>query len=193
VSDVTYEQPLSPGAYLVRERRAEYRSEYWAGEVKAMTGVSRAHALVTLNIGASLHAQLRGRPCEAYTQDLRVRIAAAGAYVYPDVVAVCGTPAWEDAQTDTLLNPTLVVEVLSPTTERYDRGRKADAYRAVPSLHEYVLVAQDAPRVEVYRRGADGAWSCHVGAAPDDTVELASVGCALRLADVYERVLPPRG
>lgn len=193
MSDVTYEQPLSPGAYLVRERRAEYRSEYWGGEIEAMTGASRPHNLVVSNLVRALGNALAARPCEVYSQSMRVRLQSARAYVYPDVVVACGAPRFEDGETDTLLNPTLVVEVLSPTTERYDRGRKADAYRAVPSLHEYVLVAQDAPRVEVYRRGADGAWSCHVAAAPDDTVELASVGCVLRLADAYERVLPPRG
>jgi Uma2 family endonuclease len=193
MSDTTYEQPLSPGAYLVRERHAEYRSEYWAGDVEAMTGASRPHNLVVTSLVRSLGNALHGGPCEVYSQSMRVRLQSARAYVYPDVVVACGSPRFEDAEVDTLIDPVLVIEVLSPTTERYDRGRKADAYRAVETLREYLLVAQDAPRVERYRRGEDGAWSCHVAASLEDEVELESVGCVLRLAEVYERVLPLRG
>lgn len=181
-------QQVSPEEYLAAERRAEYKSEYFAGEILAMTGASREHNLISLNIGSSLNIQLRGRPCEAYANDLRVKVSRRGAYVYPDVVVVCGEPEFEDKEVDTLLNPTLVVEVLSPSTERDDRGRKWEHYRRLPSLAEFLLVAQDQPRIEHYLRQESGLWLFHDATEEDAILELSSIGCTLALRDTYDKL-----
>lgn len=181
---------LTPGEYLAAERRNEHRSEHIDGEMVAMTSASRRHNLITINLGREISLQLRGRPCEAYANDMRVRIPERG-YAYPDVVVVCGEPQLEDDHLDTLLNPTVIIEVLSESTERYYRGRKFGLYRTVESLAEHVLVAQDECRVERYVRQADGRWMLSDHRSPEDTVELASIGCALALRDVYEKVALP--
>src|SRR5437868_8492820 len=133
---------LTPEEYLAIERKAEYRSEYLNGEMFAMTGASRKHNLIALNIAGELRQQLKSKPCEAYVNDMRVRIPATDLYTYPDVTVVCGDPEFEDAFIDTLLNPTLLIEVLSESTESYDRGKKFGYYRTIQSLAEYLLVAQ---------------------------------------------------
>jgi Uma2 family endonuclease len=183
------ESLLTPAEYLAFERAAEYKHEYVGGRVYAMTGASREHNVITINVLASLHAQLCGRPCETYPSDMRVKVSETGMYTYPDVVVACGEPAFEDASVDTLLNPTAIVEVVSPSTEAYDRGEKFAHYRRLASLREYVLVAQDRVRVEHYvRRGEQ--WLLTELAGLDATLPLESLGCALALADVYERVTP---
>lgn len=174
--------------YLALERQAETKSEYLDGEVFAMTGASRPHNLITLNVAASLHGQLKGRGCEAYVGDMRVRIPAVNLYTYPDVTVVCGEPRFDDAEMDTLLNPALVLEVLSPTTEGYDRGKKFAWYRTAESLREYVLVAQDEVRVELFTRQEDGHWLLSEASRLEEAISLASIGCELRMADVYDRV-----
>src|SRR5581483_8514282 len=153
---------LTPQEYLARERRAEYRSEYYRGEMFAMAGASRAHTLIKDNVAAETRSQLKGGPCSVYTSDLRVKVEATGLYTYPDVVIACDEEQFEDNAFDTLLNPRAIVEVLSDSTEKYDRGTKFDHYREVPSLQEYVLIAQDRPRVERYVRQADGTWGLSV-------------------------------
>jgi Uma2 family endonuclease len=185
---------LTPEEYLAVERRNEYKSEYIDGEMVAMTGASRRHNIIAVNITASLDGQLTGRPCEIYANDMRVRIASKReyAYTYPDVVVVCGEPQFEDDHLDTFLNPTVLVEVLSESTERYDRGKKFSFYRTIESLAEYVLVAQDEYKVEQYVRQPDGRWLLADHSSPEDVVEIASVQCALALRDVYKKVvLPP--
>lgn len=180
---------LSPEEYLALEREAETKSEFYDGEIVAMTGASWEHNLITGNIFLSLGNQLRGQPCRAATSDLRVRISPAGAYVYPDVVVVCGKPEFEDRHGDTLLNPALVVEVLSPSTQAKDYGRKGEAYRRLPSLREYLLVAQDRAHVERYRRHGGGLWLFDEADGPEAELALESVECTLVLRDVYEGVL----
>jgi Uma2 family endonuclease len=145
-------RPATAEDDLAAERASETRSEYFAGQILAMTGASRADNVIAGNSHGLVWTQLRGRPCEAYIGDMRVKVNTSGGYTYPDVVVVCGEPRFEDEHVDTLLNPTLIVEVLSPSTERYDRGRKLEHYRRIPSLAEYVLVAQDARRIEWYTR-----------------------------------------
>lgn len=179
---------LTPEEYLAAERRNEYRSEYLDGEMVAMTGASRRHNLITFNIAGELHRQLRGRPCEAYTSDMRVRLPSGRAYVYPDVVVVCGEPEFEDDYVDTLLNPAVIIEVLSDSTERYDRGKKFGLYRTIESLAEYLLVAQDERRIEQYSKQPDGRWLLADYRSPEDLAGLTSVGCTLALRDVYEKV-----
>ncbi len=179
---------LTVEQYLAQERQAETKSEYLNGEVFAMTGATREHNLIAWNIGSSLHAQLRGRSCEAYIGDMRVRVSTTGLFTYPDVVVVCGEPALDRDGLDNLLNPTLIVEVLSESTEDYDRGTKFAHYRTIPSLSEYVLVAQKEVHVEHFIRQADG-WLLTETSNLGDTMDLPSIGCRLSLKDVYERVI----
>jgi Uma2 family endonuclease len=185
---------LTPEEYLAVERQNEYKSEYIDGEMVAMVGASRRHNIIAVNITRVISQQLRGRPCEMYANDMRVRIVSRReyAYTYPDVVVVCGEPQFEDGHLDTLLNPTVLIEVLSESTERYDRGKKFGLYRSMESLAEYVLVAQDERRVEQYVKQTDGRWLLSDHRWPDDVVELASVQCSLALSEIYEKVaLPP--
>jgi len=178
----------TPEEYLALERQAEYKSQYFDGEIFAMAGATRRHNLIAMNIGRELSAQLRGRPCEAYPSEMRVKVSPTGLYTYPDVVVVCGEPRFEDDHQDTLLNPTLIVEVLSPTTEDYDRGRKFAHYRRIDSLAEYVLVAQQEHHVERHRRQETGEWMLRETDRPDDTLALTSIDCELALVDVYDKV-----
>ena len=179
---------ISPERYLEAERRAETKSEYLAGQVFPMTGASLEHNLIVVNLILVIGTQLKGRPCQVLPSDMRLHIPATGLYTYPDVTVVCGTPELEDEHFDTLLNPTVVIEVLSPSTERWDRGRKAEHYRSIPSLQEYLLVSQDAPRIEQYRRHGEREWVLTDAIGTEDRVELASIGCVLALRDVYARV-----
>src|SRR5262245_46847116 len=129
---------VTPEQYLVLERKADFKSEYLNGYIIAMAGASREHNLIAGNLHGELRSQLKGRPCETYVSDMRVFIDRTGLYTYPDIVAVCGEARFQDDGVDTLLNPTVIVEVLSDSTERYDRGRKFGHYRQLPSLREYV-------------------------------------------------------
>jgi Uma2 family endonuclease len=182
---------LTPEEYLAIERKAEYKSEYLDGEIFAMTGASREHNLIGSNIIRELSSQLKGQPCEVYPSDMRVRVPATSLYTYPDVVVVCGEPKFEDSYIDTLLNPTLIVEVLSESTESYDRGKKFGYYRTMDALAEYLLVAQDEYRVEQYVRQADGRWLLSDIRTLDGKVELASIPCVLALREVYDKVVLP--
>lgn len=174
--------------YLKLERSSETKSELHDGQVYAMTGASREHNLIVLNIGRELSNQLKKRPCEAYLNDMRVKAAEARSYHYPDVAVVCDKPQFEDAHVDTLLNPTLLVEVLSPSTEAYDRGGKFAHYRKIPTLQEYLLVAQDQPSIERYLRQGD-VWILSEAVGLDAGVVLESIGCTLSLREVYDKVL----
>lgn len=181
---------MSVEEYLAFERRSETRHEFLDGEIFAMGGASRKHNLVTGNAFAALHGQLAGRDCEVHASDMRVKIPATGLYAYPDVVVVCGDPELEDdAELDTLLNPTLILEVLSPTTADYDRGGKFAHYRTLPSLAEYLVLAQDQVHAEHSRRQPDGSWLLTETDRPGEILELPSIGCRLDLAAIYARVL----
>lgn len=179
---------LTPEEYLAIERQAEYKSEYLAGEVFAMVGASREHNLITVNISTALAQQLKDRPCEVYSSDMRVGVSAADLYTYPDVVVACNEPKFDDDYFDTLLNPTLIVEVLSPSTASYDRTKKFGYYRKIESLAEYLLVAQDEYKVEQYVKQPDGRWLLSDISSLAGTVELDSIQCMLKLADVYAKV-----
>jgi Uma2 family endonuclease len=179
---------LTPTEYLHWEREQETRHEYYQGEIFAMTGASRAHNLICLNIGAQLHAQTRDRPCEIYLSDMRVQVAATGLYTYPDIVALCEPPQFEDAAVDTLLNPALIVEILSESTEPYDRGIKFTHYRNLASLNHYLLVSQNECRVEHYLRQPDNRWLLSEYRDPSDRIPLADLDCHLTLDRMYERV-----
>src|SRR2546422_930586 len=179
---------ISPQEYLRLERQAAYKSEYVHGQIFAMGGASRKHNLVGGNIFGELRQQLKGRSCEAYMSDMRVKVTATGLYTYPDVVVVCGEPQLEDEYLDTLLNPTVLVEVLSKSTERYDRIAKTSYYRTLDSLQEHLLVSQDEIRVEQYAKQADGTWLLIEHRSLDSDVELQSIGCSLGLRDIYDKV-----
>lgn len=178
---------VTPAEYLALERKAEYKSEYLHGEIFAMTGASRKHNLIAVNTASSLNQQLRGRPCEVYVSGMRVKVAASGLFTYPDVV-VCGQPQFEDDYLDTLLNPTVLFEIISKSTERYDRIAKSDYYRTLKSLTEHLLVAQDEVHAEHYVKQGNGQWSLSDLRSIDASIELESIGCSLALRDVYDKV-----
>jgi Uma2 family endonuclease len=184
---------LSFDDWLEGERASlEGRSEYVGGEVFAMTGASVEHNAIVANIVRELGTQMKGRPCQVYANDLKVRISSADAGQYPDLIALCGEHQFQDGRRDVLLNPSLVVEVLSDSTEAYDRGDKFALYRQIPSLREYLLVSQHRVQVELYSRSADGRWILTDFSALTDSVPLASVDCSLSLAEVYDKVeFPP--
>ncbi|HET7232269.1 MAG TPA: Uma2 family endonuclease [Longimicrobium sp.] len=180
---------VTPRAYLVRERAAEDRTEYFDGRLITMSGGTRLHAAIAQNIGAHLYFRLP-EGCGVYQADLKVRAAEANAIMYPDVVVLCGEPGYFDRRNDVVTNPTAVFEVLSPSTERHDRTTKAAAYRAIPSLRAYVFVSQVEPRVEVYAREDGGEWSCAVYRQYTNTVPLPWLGCQLTLAEIYKHLFP---
>ncbi|HEX8501105.1 MAG TPA: Uma2 family endonuclease [Pyrinomonadaceae bacterium] len=188
MSRQTKKSYVTPEEYLAFERAAEYKNEYFDGEIYAMTGASRRHNVIAGNIVGSLWQQLRGQPCEVYPSDMRVRILSANIYTYPDVVVVCGEAEFEDAHVDTLLNPTMLVEVLSKSTASYDRSVKSGYYRTLLSLAEYLLIAQDEYHVAQHIRQTDGRWLLSDIRGAESRVELPSVGCVLTLSDIYERV-----
>jgi Uma2 family endonuclease len=184
--------PIIPAEYLALERAAEFRSEYFDGRIYAMTGASRVHNLIFWNVGGELRSQLRGRRCEAYLRDMRIRVDPTGLYTYPDVAVVCGEPRFEDDAVDTLLNPTVIIEVLSDPTERYDRGQKFAHYRRLDSLQEYLLIAQSQVRVERFVRTGEQWLLSEVGDLEGE-VSLDAIGCRLALREVYDRVVFPEG
>jgi Uma2 family endonuclease len=190
MSSAAFKPHLTPQQYLALERKSEVKHEYHAGVMYAMAGTSREHNLIAGNLFGEIRAQLRDRPCEVYVGDMRVLVSPTGLYTYPDVVAVCGEPRFEDHEVDTLLNPTLIVEVLSPTTEAYDRGKKFGHYRRLESLQEYVLVAQDEVRVERYTRQGD-EWLLTELSQLEDSLRLASIGCEVSLREIYAKVVFP--
>jgi Uma2 family endonuclease len=179
---------FTPAEYLALERKALYKSEYLDGEIFAMSGASREHNLICVNISSAFHAQLSQRPCEVYVGDMRVKVSPTGLYTYPDVVVACEEPQFEDAEVDTLLNPTVIVEVLSPSTEDYDQGKKFEHYRTLTSLQEYLLVAQDTLHLVHYVHQQDHTWVLSETRRLDDTLYLPSISCRLSLAEVYAKV-----
>jgi Uma2 family endonuclease len=179
---------ITPEEYLELERRSETKHEYLNGEVFAMPGVTRQHNLIAVNITVELGMQVIDRPCEVYAIDLRTKVRPTGLYTYPDIAVVCGAPEFEDEREDTLLNPQVIIEVLSDSTESYDRGRKFAHYRAVESLREYLLVSQAECRVERFARQDDSSWIYAETTDPNGAVELTSVACRLTLSRVYHRI-----
>jgi Uma2 family endonuclease len=182
--------PMTPEAYLAFERaQLDAKHEFLNGDVIAMAGASRQHNRIVTNLVVSLGSQLRGRPCDVYSSDMRVKIPTTGLYTYPDVIAMCHDPQFEDEALDTLLNPSVIIEVLSPSTEAYDRGIKFAHYRSIDAMQIYILIAQDKPQVEIFRRQGKRDWLLSVVEGLDARVSLETIGCELALAEVYERVL----
>jgi len=181
---------VSVEEYLALERRSETKSEYLHGETCAMAGASRAHNLIAGNAFAALHEQLRGRGCEVYTNDMRLLASAADLLTYPDVTVSCD-PQFADEEVDTLLTPTLIIEVLSPSTESYDRGAKFGAYRTIPTFAEYLLLAQDRVCAEHFVKQPAGGWLLTEMSRIEEVLDLPSIGCSLAMRDVYDRVVLP--
>ena len=179
---------FTPEEYLARERKALTKSEYRDGQIYAMPGASREHNLITGNTLVEFHLQLRNRTCEVYPSDMRVRVSAAGLYTYPDVIVVCDEPRFDDLHFDTLLNPTVLVEVLSPSTAAYDRGEKFRRYQSLDSLYEYVLISQDEVCVEHYCLRREQHWNLTEYRSLDDVFQLVSIGCELSLRAIYAKV-----
>jgi Uma2 family endonuclease len=179
---------ITPQVYLELERKAEIKSEYLDGEMFAMTEVWLEHNTIVVNIVTELNVQFKGRPCGVYASDMRTKVSPTGLYTYPDAIALCGEPRFEDDHFDTLINPQLIIEVLSDSTESYDRGKKFAHYRTIDSLREYVLVSQTECRIERFARQDDGNWLYTESTDPDGSIELACVACRLPLSSVYDKV-----
>jgi Uma2 family endonuclease len=177
---------LSPEDYLALELRAEIKSEYYDGSTFVMSGASRRHHLIAVNFIGEFRTRLRGRPCEVYGSDMRVAVGRGGPYTYPDVVALRGEPQFLDAEFDTLLNPSLIVEALSPSTEAHDRGDKFARYRRIASLREYVLASQDRMLVERFERRGE-QWVLTEWGDPDGVLTPGSIDGAVPLRGIYER------
>jgi len=176
---------LSEEQYLAFERASVTKHEFISGRVYAMAGASREHNLITGNIAGELRYQLRGKPCETYSNDMRVRIPSTGLYTYPDVVVVCGPPIFLDDHRDTLINPLLIVEVLSATTEAYDRGEKFKAYRSIESFSEYILIAQTKMAADHFVK-QDNIWMIQ---EVEREISLVTIGCKLAFSEIYDRVM----
>ncbi|GAB4212443.1 MAG: Uma2 family endonuclease [Roseiflexaceae bacterium] len=181
-------QFITPEEYLAQERERDYRSEYLDGRVYAQAGGSRRHNLIVASVIAALYAQLRGRTCELFPSDMRVHVPGTRFYAYPDVSIACPPLLFDDQRQDTLLNPVVLIEVLSPSTENFDRGRKFRLYRELESFQEYLLIAQDNLHVEHYVRQPDQQWLFVEYEDRAATVQINSVGCILALSDIYERI-----
>jgi Uma2 family endonuclease len=178
----------TPEEYLVLERKSEHKSEYFGGEIFAMSGATERHNLAVTNLVRELSLQLKGRPCKTYSSDMRVKVAPTGLYTYPDVMVVCGKTLFDDEQQDTLLNPSVIIEVLSKSTEGYDRGEKFAHYRKLESLTDYLLVSQTKHRVEHYVRQPDNQWLLSETEGLENTLPILSINCVLSLAEVYDKV-----
>ena len=179
---------LSPEQYLDRERTANYRSEYYRGEMFAMAGASWEHTLIKDNLARETGNQLKYGPCRVVTSDLRVKVSVTGLYTYPDMTIVCDEPQFEDGVMDTLLNPRIIVEVLSESTEKYDRGTKFGHYRQISSVNEYLLVAQDRQLVEQFVRQADNAWVLKIFDQSNSIFKFASINVQVALDEIYRGV-----
>ncbi len=178
---------LTPEEYLAKERKALTKSEYQEGRIHAMPGASHEHNIIMGNTFAELHTQLRDRTCIVYPSDMRVKVSSMGRYTYPDVIVVCDEPRFEDSHFDTLLNPTVLIEVLSPSTASYDRGEKFAAYQKLDSLCEYVLISQNSVRVEHYLR-QEQTWDLTEFHSLADVFQLGSIGCELSLQAIYAKI-----
>lgn len=177
----------TPKEYLALERQASIKSELINGRIYAMAGASRQHNLIAGNVFREISSQLKGRACEAYISDMRLHISATGMFTYPDVMAVCGEVLFEDKEKDNLLNPSVIIEVLSPSTEAYDRGEKFAHYRRLVTLQEYLLISQHRVRIERFvRHGAE--WRMTEFNELTAIIQLTSIGCQLALAEIYDKV-----
>jgi Uma2 family endonuclease len=180
---------ITPEEYLAVERQAETKSEYLNGEIFAMSGASPEHVLIATNVVAALHGQLKNRDYTVYASDLRVKVSPTGLYTYSDVTVICGKGEFEASEDlNTLLNPILIIEVLSPSTQDDDRGRKFEHYRTIETFREYVLIAQDKVHVEHFVRQSGTQWLFSETSQRGDTIRLELINCELALTEVYAKI-----
>jgi Uma2 family endonuclease len=180
---------ITPEEYLNRERQAEHRSEYYRGEMFAMAGASANHNWIVLNTGSHLREQLKSKPCRVYPSDLKLRVEATGLFTYPDLSIVCGEPRLESDHGDVLLNPVVLVEVLSDSTEAYDRGKKFEHYRTIPSLQHYVLITQDRHSIDCFTRSNGESWNLTSCKGLSGKITLEAIECELLGSEVYDKVV----
>jgi len=175
--------------YLAAERECiDAKHEYVAGHVFAMTGASFNHNLIALNVASELRQQLKARPCTVLSSDMRLRVQTTDACAYPAVVVLCDKPAFHDGRKDVLTDATLVAEVLSPSTEGYDRGGKFAIYRGLPGLRQYLLIAQDRLAIDVFTREPDGRWLLEAYTDPEAVIPCDPISCTLTLGEIYDKV-----
>ena len=179
---------MSEEEYLEQERASETKSEYFRGEVFAMAGASREHNLITANIIAELVLQLKNKPCRVYPSDMRLKVERSGLYTYPDVMVVCDEEKFIDDKKDTILNPDVIIEVLSDSTESYDRGEKFFNYRQIDSLKEYILIWQKRKKIEKYSRVNSPLWTLTETDDNNQSISLDSIECKLELVNVYDKI-----
>ena len=180
---------ITPEEYLHRERQAEHRSEYYRGEMFAMAGASANHNLIVGNCIQTLGQQLKSKPCRVYPSDLKLRVEATGLFTYPDLSIVCGEPRLESDHGDVLLNPVVLVEVLSDSTEAYDRGKKFEHYRTIPSLKHYVLITQDRHSIDCFTRSNGESWNLTSCQGLSGKITLEAIECELLGSEVYDKVV----
>lgn len=178
----------TPEEYLAIERDVETKHEFYRGELFAMSGASRVHNRITVNLSASLQTQFKDRNCEHFVNDMRVKISATGLYTYPDVVVTCEKPQFEDDVLDTLVNPQVVMEVLSDSTEKYDRGKKFEHYRRIPTLQCYVLISHDRAHVDRFLLDEKGQWVLSDFNGLDAILDLPTIDCRIPLAEIFAKV-----
>jgi Uma2 family endonuclease len=184
--------PLTEAEYLQIERRAEFKSEFYDGEMFAMAGGTLRHSLIGTNLAGEFGNRLQGKSCIAFNADLRIKVEATGLYTYPDLSVICGDPRFVDDEQDTVMNPTLLAEVLSDSTEAYDRGRKFEHYRQISSLREYLLVSQHEPRIEHFIRQPDNNWLLREAVGLEATLSLPALEITIALGEVFAQVkFPP--
>lgn len=183
-----YDNEISEEEYLIREPEAEYKNEYRDGRMVAMSGASPAHERITGNVFGDLRQILKGGPCEVFTSNLRIKVAAARFYTYPDVSVVCGPAQFDAKDPHSLINPTVIVEVLSPSSETYDRGQKFSCYQKLDSLSDYILIRQDRVHIEHFMR-KNNKWESAVYQSLDDVLYFLALDCRLSLRAIYERVI----
>ncbi|MEI6179526.1 MAG: Uma2 family endonuclease [Chloroflexales bacterium] len=174
--------------YLALERTSTTKHEYYSGRIYAMTGAKEPHNLINSNALAALHSQLRRKPCRIYASDMRVKVIKTGLNTYPNIVIICGQPQFTDSTRDTVINPVVVIEILSDSTERYDRGMKFQNYRTIDTLRDYILIAQDHHHIEHFSRQDGGLWVLQEAISDVDDIRILSIECTLNVQDVYEKV-----
>lgn len=179
---------LTPEEYLDIERNAEFKSEYYNGEMFALAGASYVHNKISSNIHVSLANQLKGKECQVFQSDLKTKEQVSGLFTYPDIVLICGEPEFYDEEKDVVVNPTVIMEILSKSTETYDRGFKFELYRRIKSLKDYLMVSQDKISIEYYSRNTDNSWTLKEFSNINQSIELKSIDCILDLKDVYLKI-----
>lgn len=181
-------QRFTPEEYLAMESVAKYKSEYYDGEIFAMSGGTPDHSLVAVNLTSELSARLDDRPCRVFNSDMRLLIEESGLYTYPDGMVICGKIELATGRNDTVTNPVLIIEVLSGSTKEYDLSAKFDFYKKIASLKEYLVVDSERPYIECYRRGPDDQWLPEVSNDLNKVIRLDSVGCEIPMRNLYRKV-----